>query len=418
MKRQKFEWLLFLVFALVGCGGNGDSGGGGTTPPSALTGVTAIAGGGYHTIALKSDGTVWAWGLNSVGQLGDGTMINRTIPVQVSGLTGVTAIAGGLFHTIALKNDGTVWVWGGNYAGQLGDGTTTDRNTPVQVIGLTGVTAIAGGFEHSIALKSDETVWAWGDNSQGQLGDGTITGPQTCGSDAPCSTTPVQVSGLTGVTAIAGGVWHTIVLKNDGTVWAWGRNDLGQLGDVTNPEPQRCFSGFLCRTTPIQMSGLTGVTAIAGGAGHTITLKNDGTVWAWGYNYSSGQLGDGTTTDRYIPVQVIGLTGVTAIAAGYYHTIALKSDGTVWAWGDNSFGQLGDGTNTGPQTCVNSGTPCSTTPVQVIGLTGVTAIAARYHHTIALKNDETVWAWGHNISGQLGDGTTTDRYNPVQVSGP
>ena len=183
-----------------------------------------IAGGRVHAIALKSDGTVWAWGYNAYGQLGDGTTAwSRPTPVQVSGLSGVTAIAAGGYHTIALKSDGTVWTWGANGNGQLGDGTTTERKTPVQVSGLSSVTAIAAGSSHTIALKSDGTVWTWGANGSGQLGDGTNTE----------RTTPVQVSGLSGVTAISGGESHTITLKSDGTVWTWGANASGQLGDGT-----------------------------------------------------------------------------------------------------------------------------------------------------------------------------------------
>lgn len=190
--------------------------------------VTQVVAGNTHTASLKSDGTVWAWGNNSHGQLGDGTTINKSIPVQVLGsggvgyLTGVTAIAAGYTHTVALKADGTVWAWGYNSVGELGDGTTTNRSTPVQVLGhggvgyLTGVTAIAAGYDHTLALKSDGTLWAWGNNSNGQLGDGTTTNRFT----------PVQVVGaggagyLTGVTVIAGGGRHTLALKSDGTLWA------------------------------------------------------------------------------------------------------------------------------------------------------------------------------------------------------
>ncbi|MBF0457838.1 MAG: hypothetical protein HQK99_08090 [Nitrospirae bacterium] len=183
--------------------------------------VTAIAGGGRHAIALMSDGTVYTWGRNSEGQLGNGTNTNSNIPVQVSGLTGVTAISGGYCHTIALKNGGTVWTWGYNYYGQLGNGTSTNSNTPVQVSGLTGVTAIAGGAGYSTtAMMSDGTVWAWGYNYYGQLGNGTSTD----------SNTPVQVSGLTGVTAIASGVYHTIALRSSGAVWTWGYNGWGPDG--------------------------------------------------------------------------------------------------------------------------------------------------------------------------------------------
>ncbi|OGO89227.1 MAG: hypothetical protein A2Y24_06720 [Clostridiales bacterium GWE2_32_10] len=351
---------------------------------SGLSGIIAIAGGGNHTIVLKNDGTVWTWGYNSWGQLGDGTTTQRNTPVQISGLSGVVAIAGGMYHTIALKNDGTVWAWGYNSGGQLGDGTTTQRKIPVQVNGLSGITVIAGGMYHTIALKNDGTVWAWGDNRNSQLGDGTITSRNT----------PIQISGLNEITVISAGGFHTIALKNDGTIWTWGYNNYGQLGYISAFEK-----------VPVQVSGLSGIIAISGGGSHTIALKNDGTVWAWGYN-NYGQIGDGTTAQRKVPVQISGLSGITEIATGSVHTIALKNDGTVWVWGYNNYGQLGDGTTTQRNA-----------PVQVNGLSGITAISGGAHHTIALKNDGTVYAWGRNYYGQLGDGTTTNRIVPVQVSG-
>jgi alpha-tubulin suppressor-like RCC1 family protein len=244
-----------------------------------------IAGGSGHTIALNSNGTVWTWGSNEYGQLGDGTTTDRRVPAQVSGLRGVVAVAGGFKHTIALKNDGTVWTWGWNNSGQLGEGTDSYRTTPVQVSGISGVVAIASRGNHTIALKNDGTVWTWGSNGFGQLGNGTITNP---------SITPVQVSGLSDVVAIASGGFHTIALKKDGTVWTWGLDDSGQLGDGPNDHFE---------ITPVQVSGLDGVVAIAGGSKHTIALKNDGTVWTWGFN-DKGQLGDGTTTKSSLPVPV------------------------------------------------------------------------------------------------------------------
>jgi alpha-tubulin suppressor-like RCC1 family protein/inosine-uridine nucleoside N-ribohydrolase len=350
-----------------------------------------IAAGDLHTVALRSDETVWAWGYNCYGQLGNGTTsLNdpNPTPVQVSGLTGVIAVAAGWRHTVGLKSDGTVWAWGYNDVGQLGDGTTINRSSPIQVSGLTGAIAVATFGSHTVALKSDGTVWAWGWNYYGQLGNGTTSGYTP-------NPTPVQASDLTGVIAVAGGGGHTVAVKSDGTVWAWGANDSGQLGDDTTTN----------RSSPIQVSGLTESIAVAGGGGHTVAVKSDGTVWAWGYN-ADGQLGDGTTNNRSSPIQVSGLTGVVAVAAGLNHTVALKSDGTVWAWGQNLFGQLGDGPTSDQHA-----------PVQVSGLTGVIAVAASGLQTVALKSDGTVWAWGYNLYGQLGDGTTTTRYTPVQVNG-
>ena len=345
--------------------------------------TAAVAGGAYHSLAAKSDGTAWAWGYNNYGQLGDGTTVNRTRPVQVSNLTGVIAVAGGQYHSLAVKSDGTVWAWGYNYYGQLGDGTTTSRTSPVQVSGLTGVIAVAAGQYHSLAVKSDGTVWAWGRNNYGQLGDGTTTNHPS----------PVQVGNLTGVITIAAGAYHSLAVKSNGTAWAWGRNNYGQLGDGTTTN----------RTGPVQVSGLTGAIAIAAGANHSLTVKSDGTAWAWGFN-SYGQLGDGTTTMRTAPVQVSGPTGMTAIAGGNLHSLAVKSDGTVWAWGYNYYGQLGDGTTTS-----------HTTPVQASGLAGGAAVAGGWNHSLARQSSRALWAWGANSYGQLGDGTTTSRSVPVWV---
>ena len=208
-------------------------------PVSNLANVIAIAGGSSHSLALKADGTVWAWGANWYGQLGDGTTTDKTTPVQVSNLSDVIILAAGDYHSLALKSDGTLWAWGYNYNGQLGDGTRTNRTTPVPVSDLSDVIAIAGGSSHSLALKSDGTVWAWGDNDYGQLGDSTNTN----------SNTPVPVSNPANVIAIAGGYYHTIALKSDGTVWAWGDNYYGQLGDGTSGTS----------TTAVQVSGPGGV---------------------------------------------------------------------------------------------------------------------------------------------------------------
>lgn len=344
-----------------------------------------IAAGGYHSLSLCDDGTVKAWGSNGRGQLGDGTNLDRTTSVQVSGLSGIKVVAAGAYYSLAIDNNGTVWAWGDNQAGQLGDGTTTNRITPAQIIGLTDVKAIATGAWHSFALKNDGTVWAWGANFYGQLGDGTTID----------RTIPIQVSELTDIKAVAGGYAHSLALKNDGTIWAWGEN-YGKIGDGTVINN---------RYTPVQVSSLTDIIAIACGNQYSLAVKNDGTAWAWGLNFYGG-IGDGTTIDRSTPVEVSGLTDVKTVAGGYGHSLALKNDGSVWAWGPNNLSQLGDGTTTN-----------RLTPVQVIGLTSITSIATGANYSIAIMNNRTTWAWGYNANGQLGDGTTMDRSIPVQVNG-
>jgi alpha-tubulin suppressor-like RCC1 family protein len=343
----------------------------------------SIAAGSYSSTFVCADGTAQAAGDNQFGQLGIGTGISTSNPAPVA-LTGITAVAGIGDHRLFVKNDGTAWGTGYNHFGQLGNGTISNTYTPMQAVGITGITAVAGGQVHSLFLKNDGTVWAAGNNAVGQLGDGTTL----------TRSTPVQVSGLTGIISIAAGYNHSLFLKSDGTVWAVGSNQFGQLGEGGSQD---------MLTLPVQVLGLTGITVIAGGQWHSLFLKNDGTVWSVGSN-STGQLGDGTFLGKSTPLQIPTLTGITAIAAGYNQSYFIKNDGTVWASGRNQSGALGDGTN--------SNRP---TPVQVVGLTGIIAAAAGGLHAIFLKNDATVWSVGLNANGQLGDGTTTDKSIAVQV---
>lgn len=323
-------------------------------------------------------------GNNDYGQLGDGTSgTDRHLPVYVSGLSGITEMAPGGFHAIFLKNDGTVWACGLNDHGQLGDGTNTERHTPFQI--MSGVSAIAAGHSHSLFLKSNGTVWACGWNNFGQLGDGTTTDKLN----------PVQISGLSGVIAMSAGSGHSLFLKNDGTVWACGSNSIGQLGDGTNFD----------RTSPVQVVGISNVTAIAAGATHSLFRKSDGSAWSCGFN-GKGQLGIGSYTNMNTPVQVYGLSsGITAVAAGGGHSLFLKNDGSVVACGNNDDGQLGDGSM-----LINR-----QTPVSVGGLSNITSIAAGYFHSLFLKNDDTTWSCGWNNSGQLADGNTEDKSTPERI---
>jgi alpha-tubulin suppressor-like RCC1 family protein len=356
------------------------------------SGITAIAPGSGHTCTLTDAGGVKCWGTNSVGQLGDGTMSDRTSPADVLGLTGaIRGIVAGAGHTCAVIGIGiSLKCWGSNQLGQLGDGTTTNRLTPVDVSGLssTGI-AFAAGHDHTCALAGTGSVKCWGSNQVGQLGDGATTDRST----------PVDVLGLSGAnTAIVAGIGHTCVLTAAGGVKCWGNNQTGQLGNSTTIDS----------TVPVDVTDLpSDVTAIAAGSNHTCALTGKGIVMCWGRN-EAGQLGDGTVTDSTTPVEVSSLgSGIATIATGGNHTCAINEKGGAFCWGSNDAGQLGDGT-----------TIERATPVNVTGLDSqVTVIAAGGSHTCALISNGAVSCWGKNTTGQVGDGTAIDRTVPVAVAG-
>ena len=339
-----------------------------------------------------SMGQVWAWGNNEAAQLGDDTTIDRPTPVRPHGLSGVVALAAGNWHSLALKNDGSVWAWGLNTHGQLGDGAGslgTLRKTPVQVSNLSDVVAIAAGIFHSLALKNDGSVWAWGDNAAGQLGDGT--------NSAQFEPVKLFIPDITGAVAIAAGYHHSLLLTtNDGSVWAWGRNKWGQLGDATTTD----------RNTPAPVNELRNVAAIAAGARHSLALLA-GEALAWGDN-ANGQLGDGTLLPRSTPgtVHFSSTTlPVVAIAAGGFHSLAVSKAGGInaYAWGANAYGQLGAYDYDDHWLPGGVGGLIQS---HVLGLE-VIALAGGLDHSLALMDNGSVWAWGRNSSGELGDGTIT-----------
>lgn len=351
--------------------------------------AVSIAASNSTSVALLDDGTVWQWGY--------GPGIAWRTPHQVD-ISGVRQISAGYGHVLALKSDGTVWAWGSNEHGQLGDGTRQDSAEPVQA-NIGGVTAIAAGKDHSLALKNDGTVWAWGYNAYGQIGEGSrnYTG----------SAVPILINGLNDIKAISTGGSHCLALQGNGTVWAWGENSHGILGDGTN----------VSRFAPVK-SKMDDVKAFDAGTNHALAVKSDGNVWAWGYNYM-GQLGTGGVSlndqgrisfgleaDNYNPDIVRGISDMKAVAAGGSHSIALASDGKVWAWGSNEDGQLGQG---------SAGGSDLTSPAQVKGLDGAIAVAAGSYHTLALNSDGSVWAWGSNEYGQVGNDSVSSTASPVLV---
>lgn len=350
--------------------------------------------GDRHTLALKTDGTLWAWGGGGMGQLGDGGSTDRATPVKVMDF--VTAVAAGGNHSLAVQADGSLWAWGNNASGQLGLGTRDNavHATPTKV--MDAVSAVYAGASHSLAIKTDGSLWAWGANRSGQLGIGS----------AQDQAVPVKV--MDSVTAVAAGEAHTLALKADGTLWAWGANLAGQLGaDTPGGDPMAdCL-------TPLQVMG--GVSAVSASRAYSLALKTDGTLWAWGDN-QYGQLGNGGTGNMAVmqpgvgstfcqttPVQI--LSEVSAVSAGgssrACHVLALKTDGSLWGWGNNAYGQLA------PATLQKVALP-----TRLDG--NVQQIQAGGEHSLAIRAGSLL-TWGNNSSGQLGNGTFQSVSAPVSV---
>ncbi len=350
------------------------------------------------TTASAQDVRMKAWGNNRTGQLGDGTNVDlRRTPTSVVGLDSAEvdkiAAGGESFDTgfgLALTKQGIIESWGANTEGQLGDGPLNSHNVPGEVAGLTDVKAIAAGGAHALAIVGeDREVRAWGRNDFGQLGDGSTND----------SNAPVRVHGIKNILAIAAGLNHSLALQRGGIVWAWGYNGDGQLGNGSNIDSSQ----------PVQVGDLSNVKAIAAGCNHSLAITDDPNdskytdiVRAWGNN-SSGQLGNGTTTSSNKPVDttrnLLG-TGITQIAAGCNHSLALGSQ-NLMAWGQNTSGQIGDGTND------NRLIPC-----ELMDVTAPLSFAGGRAHTLIVANDQTVRSWGYNGSGQLGNGKTESTNTP------
>jgi len=364
----------------------------GQTQQFTATGVitpTGVSAGGEFTCVRLPDGTVQCVGRNQYGQHGNGTLNDSSVLEPVTDLTTATRVVAGDEFVCALLEDRTARCWGFGESGQRGDRSFgTFGLVPVPVSGLTGAVALAAGYGHTCALLVDATMRCWGENREGQLGNGTTADPGTA--------QPVAVSDITGATAITTGAYHTCALLGNATVRCWGRNDQGQLGNGT----------FIRSSTPRPVDGLTGVVAISGGGAHTCAVLSDGKVRCWGDN-EFGQVGDGTTmTSITTPVEVVGIAGAVYVSAGWRHTCALLGDSSVQCWGQNEFGQLGDGTSRN-----------SAIPVRVPGISNPVAVTAGWwHHSCALLGDGTVRCWGVNEWGQLGNGTTTGSPSPVTMS--
>lgn len=350
----------------------------------------SIASAGIYSSFVISNSTLWSWGWNSHGQLGDGTTINRTHPTKIMHDVTYVTTSTTAMHSFAITECGTLWGWGFNAAGQLGDGTTIDRHAPVAI--MDNVIAVAAGATFSMALRYDGTLWTWGNGANGQLGCGSVE----------TRLYPMQV--MTGVSDINAGMAHAFALKYDGTLWGWGNNYMGQLGTGTTDT-------YL---TPVQVK--ENVSTVSTGITHTLAVTHCNTLWAWGYN-DIGQLGDGTTQSSHVPIAILGDV-ILADASGtggemVSFSLALRTDGTLWAWGNGAAGALGNGTYVD-----------SALPQQVYGLYDVVAISAGVT-ALAITADGIIWSWGHNggfsygefkfDGGAVGDGSLIDRNLPVRV---
>lgn len=388
---------------------------------------TSISSGYNHNLAIKADGSLWSWGENTLGQAGTGNTSTTgiSVPVQIASSSKWRTISAGGFYSMAISANGTLWTWGDNYYGELGNGTTATETVPVQ-IGTDRWKSIDAGRNHVIALKTDGTVWIWGDE---------------LGANSNVPSTPMQKAELTGIAQISAGEGYSLAVKSNGQLFSWGLNTAGQLGKgVISPvEANAHYNGSIAgeiltvaaghgfnsivlysdgtlkgwgandehqladgtienKNSPIPISSAgNNNIAVVTGFGHTMALKDNGTLWGWGDNASSGQIGNGSNQNEQSPVAVGTDNQWISITTGSHTTAGIKSDGSLWAWGGNYNGEVGNGD-----------TSSQSTPVQIGVNDAWSAVAMGGSHTIAIKSDGTLWGWGRNYAGESGAGENVD----------
>ena len=350
---------------------------------------------GAHTCGIQMGNTLWCWGASASGELGTGQTVNQDLPQQITHPTaGWASVTAGYTHTCATRTDGALWCWGGNGYGELGIGTTTRVSHPHQVTApaATGWASVTAADYHTCATRTDTTLWCWGANIYGELGIGNTTSQ-----DLPQQVTAPAATGWASVTA---GGFHTCATRTDGTLWCWGANTYGGLGTGNTTS----------RNLPQQVTvpAATGWASVTAGGFHTCATRTDTTLWCWGAN-GFDQLGTGNTTDQKLPYQdsVPTSTGWASVAAGWRHTCATRTDGTLWCWGWGGFGQLG----TGSWNIINP-----PGQIQRPASTGWSLITLGGRHTCATRPGHTLWCWGGNTTGELGIGSYTAHNLPQEVT--
>ena len=344
-------------------------------------------------IIQTTQSLAWGWGYNGAGRVGGGTVGgNLSSPISVvGGFTNWRQVSGGASHSVAVRSNGGIWSWGDNNCGKLGNNSEGGgAQSPVSVVGgITDWCQTDAGSYHSVALRTSGTAWSWGCNANGRLGDNTTT----------ARSSPVSVvGGITNWCAVSGGGYHSLALRTDGTAWAWGGGSFGRLGDNTVAD----------KSSPVSVvGGFSDWCQISAGCQHNLAIRTGGTAWAWGLG-NSGQLGIAAYGCRSSPVSVVGgFTNWCQVSAGNIHSVAVRTSGSAWAWGNNYCGQLG-----------NNSVTANLSPVSVVGgFTDWCAISAGHIHTVGLRTQGSSWSWGRNHVAQLGDNTTTNRSSPVSVMG-
>lgn len=342
---------------------------------------------------LPYDVNLYGWGSGNTGRLGDNTITNKSSPISISGnFTDWVQVSAGNSHTLGLRANGTLWAWGYNNLGRLGDGTVISRSSPVSVSGsFTDWVQVSAGYAHSTGIRANGTAWGWGNNGSGRLGDGTATSKSV----------PVSVvGGFTDWSQISAGNAHTLGVRANGTAWAWGINTNGRLGD----------NSVLTRSSPVSIvGGFTDWIQLSAGTAHSLGLRANGTAWAWGLN-GYGRLGDNSVVSRSSPVSVVGgFTDWIQVSAGDTHSLGVRANGTAWSWGPFLSGKLGNNSGLGGG---------RSSPGLVLGgFTDWVQLSATTSGSLGLRANGTAWAWGSNSAGQLGDNTIVDKSSPISVVG-
>lgn len=351
----------------------------------------SVSAGYTHSVGLKTDGSLWAWGENNFGQLGNGSTTDRNVPTQIGNSTNWIKVAAGNWYSLGIKSDGTLWAWGYNTFGQLGIVTATNQlSVPTQVGTATDWVTVSAGYNHTLAIKSNGTLWAWGSNSNGKLGINSADSQRNV---------PTQVGTATNWLKIAAGDDFSLGIQTDGRIWGWGYNASSQLGNGGSPNVVNA---------PVVTANTFGTywMDVTAGYNHAIGISNSATPYVWGAD-DFGQLGSGSNTNTGLPWGIGLSESAEGVEAGLYHTFIILSSGKILGAGRNNYGQLGNGTTTSLESFTTIGTASD-----------FAKLSAGGYHTLSIRTDGTLKACGRNDHGQLGDGTTTQRTQFVTISCP